>query len=279
MLVHSWIVALVLCVHSHIRSAEAQQIKTNGLAKIDSPQPDTFVHNHIVIAVDVDVSQAPPQSGIDSLEIYLISVPLGLNLTVAAGPTFLNSEPTSTVKHLDYFPPSCAKAGDYELTFYEASHEGDQRFFDITPIRVRVDQTEGSSTFCDATPPQASPESIAPPPLPPLPDGPDAPFVPSPPEDTPRPSDTHTNQLMEPLVTSQESPNSNPTMTSAPASASGTATLEGKAPTSTADPFHSFVLLLPVSGARTKASSCSTVQLMFTGVFVPLVLVVWHASL
>lgn len=57
--------------------------------------------------------QAP--SAIDSLEIYLVSDTLNVNVTVTAGPDFLQGEQGSTVKHLNFRPPPCARDGDYNV--------------------------------------------------------------------------------------------------------------------------------------------------------------------
>lgn len=165
-----WTAALVLCLGSEMRAVEAFQLVngqmvTDGFSIINSPQPNTPVHDNIVISVDVSSNgKLQASSAIDSLEIYLVSDALNVNVTVTAGPDFLQGEQGSTVKHLNFRPPPCARDGDYNLTFYEASHNADGNFFVITAIPVRVDQTQNSPTACNANDLQIQPQASSPPP-------------------------------------------------------------------------------------------------------------------
>ncbi|KAL4255536.1 hypothetical protein AB1N83_013412 [Pleurotus pulmonarius] len=286
MLVHSWIVALVLCLHSHIRSAEAGQVPTNGLSIVNSPQPDTPVHNSISLSVQLPVDTS--QSDVDSLAVYLISASSGLNLTVSPDLVKFGSD---RVKNFPYSIPSCATPGAYDLTFLETSHEGDQRFFHTTSIPVQVDGTEGSDALCVTNTPQ-EPQSE----IPGVPDTPQAP----PPEAPGLPNKTPLANVAGPAATpsstkdattldgQQQSvnppePSSTPqgplnlnSMTTSASATSGisegvTTTRTVNAPSATVS-LPPFFLLLPVSGARPQASF-STVQLALSGAFVPIVLV------
>ena len=123
----------------------------------------------------LDQKASVPGSGeatrFDSLEVYLVSYPGQLNLTVSAGPDLLTREQGSTVKHFDYNVSTCVPAGTYnvrpttrrpltatfrlltsehgppyalllpddpdrprtaQLTFYEGLHINDTPFFSIT---------------------------------------------------------------------------------------------------------------------------------------------------
>lgn len=51
----------------------------------------------------------------NSLELYLVSAQMNINLTVSNGPGLLTQEPGSTVKHLNWPIPPCVPAGDYNV--------------------------------------------------------------------------------------------------------------------------------------------------------------------
>lgn len=61
-----------------------------------------------------------PNSGLDtsfdSLELYLISASQKMNLTIMSnGSGFLQQEPGSTVKHLDFQLSNCVPEGEYNV--------------------------------------------------------------------------------------------------------------------------------------------------------------------
>lgn len=60
-------------------------------------------------------------TGFDSLELYLISAPLGINLTVSSGTALLIQESGSTVKHLNFALSNCVPAGQYNVCLYQRS--------------------------------------------------------------------------------------------------------------------------------------------------------------
>ncbi|KAJ7107631.1 hypothetical protein C8R43DRAFT_1044719 [Mycena crocata] len=150
------------------------QTFTNGLAVIDSPSPSNPGHAGSTISIAVDVSgngklQQPaslPGSGLptsyDSLEIYLVSVQANINMTVSAGPAFLNSESGSTVKHLNWPIPTCISDGNYNLTFYESSHFNGQGVFAITAIPIPISNPNPSGQCPGLNPVQAQPQPSSP---------------------------------------------------------------------------------------------------------------------
>jgi len=87
-------------------------------------------------------------SGYKLLEIYLISVQAGLNLTVSSGTGLLTGE-SGTVRHLDFVLPSCLPAGQYNLTFYETSFINSIPCFTITPLPIAISNDAGSHTPCN----------------------------------------------------------------------------------------------------------------------------------
>nr|GAT47864.1 predicted protein [Mycena chlorophos] len=147
------------------------QIFTDGLAIIDAPAPNSTEHAGATLPIAIDVSgngQMPlaasvPASGratgFNSLEIYLVSSQTNLNLTVSSNSSLLDGEPTSTVKHLNYGIPQCVPAGNYNLTFYEASTLNSQFIFAITGIPMTIENSSPSGT-CSGNPllPQPQPD-------------------------------------------------------------------------------------------------------------------------
>ncbi|KAK7693559.1 hypothetical protein QCA50_003128 [Cerrena zonata] len=130
------------------------QLFTRGLAIIDSPAPSSTLHAGSTVGIAVDISgdghlpasAATPgtkdSTRFDSLEIYFVSFPNSINLTVS-GPdaNLLGQEAGSTVKHVNYNISSCVPAGQYNLSFYEVSHISDQQFFIISNIPVEIQNT------------------------------------------------------------------------------------------------------------------------------------------
>ncbi|KAI0646991.1 hypothetical protein C8Q79DRAFT_1009143 [Trametes meyenii] len=184
---------------AHAQTLVNGQIFTDGLAIIDAPAPNSPLHAGSTTQVAIDILDAVQISGdgkldqtasipgsdkstrFDSLEMYLVSYPKKLNLTVSSGPGLLTQELGSTVKHWDFNVSSCIPAGSYNLTFYEGSHINGQPFFSITPLPVAVMNdhptdacTNGTNTLQDfpqpSSPPPRSPwldgTSIATQPLP-----------------------------------------------------------------------------------------------------------------
>ncbi|KAG8747944.1 hypothetical protein FRC10_010563 [Ceratobasidium sp. 414] len=159
------------------------QFFTAGLAISNAPAPGSQLQAGGAIGVSVDVSgngRLPPGASIPgsvlptafiSLNIFLISSQTKTNITVTSGPQFLEGEPGSTVKHLNFAIPSCLKTGDYNYTYYEASRINDQTFFSITPIPVFIlnNQSPSSSNQCDgSTAPEPQPQPSSPPPVQPF---------------------------------------------------------------------------------------------------------------
>ncbi|KAJ7431824.1 hypothetical protein B0H11DRAFT_2128638 [Mycena galericulata] len=137
------------------------QTFTNGLAIIDSPSP--LKYSPLPAFLDrVFLTRY------DSLEIYLVSA--NFNITVSAGPAFLTGESGSTVKHLNWPIPTCLSPGDYNLTFYEASHFNSQGVFTITPIPIPISNPSLSGNCSNLNPVQSQPQ-----PSNPLPQSPFAP--------------------------------------------------------------------------------------------------------
>jgi hypothetical protein len=150
------------------------QTFTNGLAIIDSPSPSNPGHAGSDISIAVDISgngQLPsaaslPGSGLptsfDSLEIYLVSAQTNINMTVSAGPALLTGESGSTVKHLNWPIPACIPEGNYNLTFYEASHFNGQGTFTVTPIPIPISNPSTSAQCPALNPLQPQPQGSNP---------------------------------------------------------------------------------------------------------------------
>jgi len=148
-------------IHCNLGFASAQvlsngQIFTNGLAIVDSPQPNTPLHAGSALNFAVDISgdgrlpadASIPYSGqptsFNALGVFLISAQTSLNVTVSNTPSLLTQEPGSTVKHLNWPIPQCLPAGQYNLTIYECSLVDGVSHFSITPIPVQIDNTSMS---------------------------------------------------------------------------------------------------------------------------------------
>ncbi|KAI0807375.1 hypothetical protein C8Q74DRAFT_1362886 [Fomes fomentarius] len=160
------------------------QIFTNGLAIVDAPAPNSPMHAGSVTQVAIDVSgdghlaQSASSPGNDestrfeSLEIYLVSYETKQNITVSSGLDLLNREQGSTVKHWDFNVSTCIPAGNYNLTFYEASHIDDQPYFAITAYSVTVMNDHPTEACTDGTNTlQDFPQLSSPPPQTPWLDG------------------------------------------------------------------------------------------------------------
>ncbi|QRV91220.1 hypothetical protein RhiJN_19238 [Ceratobasidium sp. AG-Ba] len=176
-----WIVLLVLLfVFEYSVSAQLVngQFFTAGLAISNAPAPGSQLQAGGAIGVSVDVSgngRLPSGASIPgstlptafvSLNIFLISSQTNTNITVTSGPQFLQGEPGSTVKHLNFAIPSCLKTGDYNYTYYEVSRINDQTFFSITPIPVFIlnNQSPSDGDPCDgSTTPEVQPQASSPP--------------------------------------------------------------------------------------------------------------------
>ncbi|KAH9857897.1 hypothetical protein C2E23DRAFT_152952 [Lenzites betulinus] len=140
---------------------------TQGLAVLDSPQPDAVLNAGSASDVSIDVSAASgTTAGIDLLEVYLVSATQQKNLTVSSGPQLLSQEPGSTVKHIHWTVPTCLQTGAFNLTLYETSHINGSSFFAITPIPVQVRNTGNVSESCDVSENtlQSQPQLSSPPP-------------------------------------------------------------------------------------------------------------------
>ncbi|KAG8694279.1 hypothetical protein FRC09_009950 [Ceratobasidium sp. 395] len=155
------------------------QFFTAGLAISNAPAPGSQLQAGGAIGVSVDVSgngKLPPGASIPgsvlptafiSLNIFLVSSQTKTNITVTSGPQFLEGEPGSTVKHLNFAIPSCLKTGDYNYTYYEVSRINDQTFFSITPIPVFIlnNRSPSGDDQCDgSTTPDSQPQPSSPPP-------------------------------------------------------------------------------------------------------------------
>ncbi|KAJ7169682.1 hypothetical protein C8R46DRAFT_206235 [Mycena filopes] len=150
------------------------QTFTNGLAIIDSPNPNSPGHAGSPLPIAIDVSgngKLPPaaslpasnaSTGYQSLEIYLVSATTNINITVSAGPGLLANESGSTVKHVNWPIPTCLPAGNYNLTFYESSHFNGQGVFTITPIPVPISNSSPSGQCDGLNSVQAQPQSSNP---------------------------------------------------------------------------------------------------------------------
>ncbi|KAH8835201.1 hypothetical protein DL96DRAFT_1573297 [Flagelloscypha sp. PMI_526] len=189
MLVHLQPLVLLITVLSLLQSlpcaiaeftAVNGQLFSHGLAIIDAPAPNSPFHAkaNIPIAIEVSgngkipVSAAVPGSGIPTRfdllevsslslkppdisplipsEIYLTSLETNTNLTISSGPSLLQNEATSSVKHIDYLVPDCIQPGNYNVTFYESSHVNESAHFIITHIPITLDNTSGANATCTA---------------------------------------------------------------------------------------------------------------------------------
>ncbi|TBU32429.1 hypothetical protein BD311DRAFT_715100 [Dichomitus squalens] len=144
----------------HAQTLVNGQVFTNGLAIVDAPAPGSPMHAGSVTQVAIDISgdghldqsASIPGSGkstrFDSLEIYLVSYQTKQNITVSNGTELLTQEQGSTVKHWNFNVSTCIPAGNYNLTFYEASHIDNQPYFAITayPVTVQNDNPSGACT-------------------------------------------------------------------------------------------------------------------------------------
>ncbi|KZV96237.1 hypothetical protein EXIGLDRAFT_833733 [Exidia glandulosa HHB12029] len=158
---------------THAQAAElvnGQQF-TRGLAVIDAPAPNSQ-HNapgNMPIAIDVSgngkLQSLGDNSRFESLDLFLVSDQVGangVNITVSSGPTLLEGEPGSTVKHLDFAIPACLPAGNYNLTFYEASMFQGQAVYAITTVSIKLASkaaSGGDANFSCISPPPTVPEA------------------------------------------------------------------------------------------------------------------------
>ncbi|KAF8680274.1 hypothetical protein RHS04_04520 [Rhizoctonia solani] len=153
------------------------QFYTPGLAISNAPAPGSQYSAGGAIGVSVDVSgngRLPisasfPGSTLPtafiSLNIFLISSQTNTNVTVTSGTQFLEGEPGSTVKHLNFAIPSCLKTGDYNYTYYEVSRVNGETFFSITPIPIFILNSQQDDKACDgSTEPEVQPQASSPPP-------------------------------------------------------------------------------------------------------------------
>lgn len=152
------------------------QVFTDALAILDAPAPKSTYHagSGIPIAIDVSGNGKLPNNaaipgsnlatGFDSLELYLISAPLGINLTVSSGTALLIQESGSTVKHLNFALSNCVPAGQYNFTIYEGSHINKEAFFSITSIPISIENNQVNGTCGSGVNPlQSIPQPESPP--------------------------------------------------------------------------------------------------------------------
>ncbi|KAG8713834.1 hypothetical protein FRC11_010818 [Ceratobasidium sp. 423] len=154
------------------------QFYTSGLAISNAPAPGSQYSPGGTIGVSVDVSgngRLPTSASVPgstlptafiSLNIFLISSQTKTNLTVTSGTQFLEGEPGSTVKHLNFALPSCLKTGDYNYTYYEVSRINEVTYFSITPIPIFIlnNQSPSGDEPCGgSTEPEAQPQPSSPP--------------------------------------------------------------------------------------------------------------------
>ncbi|TCD66371.1 hypothetical protein EIP91_001420 [Steccherinum ochraceum] len=149
----------------HHHTVQNGQVLTNGLAIVDSPQPNTVLHagDYINLAVEMTGNGKLPQSALipysnapnaySTLEFYLVSAQTKINITLAVGNTLLYVEPSSTVKHVSWALPKCMGAGAYNLTAYETSTIRGVPRFSITPIPVTVQNSSPVGSCADVTNP------------------------------------------------------------------------------------------------------------------------------
>ncbi|KAJ7275242.1 hypothetical protein B0H12DRAFT_1086359 [Mycena haematopus] len=161
---HSFLFVFIFLLFSQLVAGQTLingQTFTNGLAIIDSPNPQNPGHAGSSINIAIDVSgdgklpaaASLPSSGYStgfiSLEIYLVSAETNINMTVSTGPALLSGESGSTVKHLDWPIPTCMPAGDYNLTFYETSLFNREGIFTITPIPIPISNPNPAAPCTD----------------------------------------------------------------------------------------------------------------------------------
>ncbi|CAE6423276.1 hypothetical protein BN14_01431 [Rhizoctonia solani AG-1 IB] len=176
----SWIIVLY-GLWNNLALVSAQlvngQFYTSGLAISNAPAPGSQYSAGGAIGVSVDVSgngrlpisASTPGSTLPtafiSLNIFLISSQTNTNVTVTSGTQFLEGEPGSTVKHLNFAIPSCLKTGDYNYTYYEVSRVNEETYFSITPIPIFILNNQSGDESCDgSTEPEAQPQPSSPPP-------------------------------------------------------------------------------------------------------------------
>ncbi|KAJ1311126.1 hypothetical protein OPQ81_009627 [Rhizoctonia solani] len=153
------------------------QFYTSGLAISNAPAPGSQYSAGGAIGVSVDVSgngRLPTLASVPgstlptafiSLNIFLVSSQTKTNLTVTSGNQFLEGEPGSTVKHLNFVIPSCLKTGDYNYTYYEVSRINEVTYFSITPIPIFIlnNRSPSGDEPCDgSTEPEAQPQPSSP---------------------------------------------------------------------------------------------------------------------
>ncbi|TFK41018.1 hypothetical protein BDQ12DRAFT_710873 [Crucibulum laeve] len=155
--------ASIFCLLFTISLSTAQvpvngQIFTNGLSIINAPALNTPFHagSNIPISIEVSGNGKLPSPAVlpgsslptryDELDIYLVSSQTSLNITVSSGPMLLTGE-TGSVRHLNWPIPACISKGQYNLTFYEASHFNSDAHFVITPIPISI-ENETTSQSC-----------------------------------------------------------------------------------------------------------------------------------
>ncbi|KAL5641005.1 hypothetical protein ACGC1H_001470 [Rhizoctonia solani] len=153
------------------------QFYTSGLAISNAPAPGSQYSVGGTIGVSVDVSgngKLPTSASVPgstlptsfiSLNIFLVSSQTKTNITVTSGAQFLEGEPGSTVKHLDFMVPSCLKTGDYNYTYYEVSRINKATYYSITPIPIFILNNQPEDDSCNgSTEPEAQPQPSSPPP-------------------------------------------------------------------------------------------------------------------
>ncbi|KAH7344684.1 hypothetical protein B0J17DRAFT_624008 [Rhizoctonia solani] len=153
------------------------QFYTSGLAISNAPAPGSQYSAGGSIGVSVDVSgngRLPTSASVPgstlptafiSLNIFLVSSQTKTNITVTSGTQFLESEPGSTVKHLNFAIPGCLKTGDYNYTYYEVSRVNEATYFSITPIPIFILNNQSGDEPCDgSTEPEPQPQLSSPPP-------------------------------------------------------------------------------------------------------------------
>ncbi|KAI1795936.1 hypothetical protein LXA43DRAFT_1164138 [Ganoderma leucocontextum] len=146
------------------------QIFTNGLAIVDAPAPGSPMHAGSVTQVAIDISgdgHLDQSASIPGSGQYTKQ-----NITVSNGTQLLTQEQGSTVKHWSFAVSTCIPAGNYNLTFYEASHINGQPYFSITPYPVTVQNDHPTDACTNGTNAlQDFPQLYSPPPQTPWLDG------------------------------------------------------------------------------------------------------------
>ncbi|KAH7091872.1 hypothetical protein BKA62DRAFT_663783 [Auriculariales sp. MPI-PUGE-AT-0066] len=159
----------------YAQSVNGQQY-TLGLSIISAPSANSQFNapGNLPIAIDVSGNgklssqsgSAATSSRFSSLEIYLVSATVNVNVTVS-GPDagLLSQESGSTVKHVDYLFPECLPAGAYNLTLYDSGVFENQAYFTITsvPLTLHSNVAAGSTVSCvTSTRPATQPQADAP---------------------------------------------------------------------------------------------------------------------